>query len=42
MEGDAVLLVDLAHEVADFLAEHVFHPARFGCHDIHREPPLAQ
>src|SRR6516162_11702323 len=42
MEGDAVLLVDLAHEVADFPAEHVFHRPRFGCHDMYREPPLAQ
>ena len=39
VEDDAVLLVDLAHEVADFPAEHVFHRACFGCDDMHLEPP---
>ena len=42
MEGDAMLLVDLAHEVTDFLAEHVFHRPRLGGDDVHIEPAGAQ
>ena len=38
VERDAVLLVDLAHEVSDFRAKDGFHRARFGCHDVHLEP----
>ncbi len=42
MEDDAMLRVDLAHEVTDFLAEHVFHRPRLRGDDMHVEPPGAQ
>jgi len=42
VERDAVLLVDLAHEVSDFPAKDCLHRPRFGCHDAHLEPARPQ
>jgi hypothetical protein len=43
VEDDAMLLVDLAHEVSDFLAEQAFHRARLGGDDdMHFEPARPQ
>ena len=42
VEGDAVLLVDLTHEVSDLLAEHGLHRESFGPDDMHLQPPFAQ
>jgi len=42
MEDDAVLRVDLAHEVADFASEHALHRVHFGGDDVNLEPPRPQ
>ena len=42
VEDDAVLLVDLAHEVADFASEHALHRVHFGGDDVNLEPPRPQ
>ena len=42
VEDDGVLLVNLAHEVADFTPEHLFHRVRFWCDDMHLDPAGAQ
>ena len=42
VEDDAVLLVQLAHEVAELRAQHALHRALFRRHDVHLDAARAQ